>query len=140
MKTVIFKIQRSSRLIPLFFSLLLLTFSSCTVFKGEKMTKTELYFGLSKPDGSMVSASAWQSFADTVIAKTFTEGSTIIDGQGQWLGHNGKLVSEPSKILIILSKLTPERSQQIETIREKYKKYYQQEAVMRVDEQLKVAF
>ena len=104
------------------------------------MTKTELYFGLSKPDGSLISSTAWQSFADTVIAKTFTEGSTIIDGQGQWLGHNGTLVSEPSKILIILSKLTPERSRQIEAVREKYKKYYQQEAVMRVDEQLKVAF
>jgi len=88
----------------------------------------------------MISSSAWQAFADTVIAKTFPEGSTIIDGQGQWPGHNGKLVSEPSKILIVLSKLTPERSQQIESIREKYKKYYQQEAVMRVDEQLKVAF
>lgn len=140
MKTVLFNILRISRLTSLFFSLLLLVFSSCTVFKGEKMTKTELYFGRSKPDGSMISAAEWQSFADTVIAKTFTEGSTVIDGQGQWLGHNGTLVSEPSKILIILSKLTPERSQQIETIREKYKKYYQQEAVMRVDEQLKVAF
>ncbi len=135
-----FNIFRSNKLNILFISLLLLSLSSCTVFKGEKMTKTELYFGLSKPDGSMVSAHEWQSFADTVIAKTFTEGSTIIDGQGQWLGHNGRLVSEPSKILIILSKLTPERSTQIETIREKYKKYYQQEAVMRVDEQLKVAF
>ncbi|WP_162794105.1 DUF3574 domain-containing protein [Runella rosea] len=140
MKTVHLNIPRSNRTTTLIFSLLLLTLTSCTVFKGEKMTKTELYFGLSKPDGSMISSNAWQAFADTVIAKTFTEGSTIIDGQGQWLGHNGKLVSEPSKILIVLSKLTPERSQQIESIREKYKKYYQQEAVMRVDEQLKVAF
>lgn len=104
------------------------------------MTKTELYFGLSKPNGSSISEESFQAFANTVIAKAFTEGSTIINGKGQWLGHNGQLVSEPSKILIVLSKLTPERSKKIEIIREKYKKYYQQEAVMRVDEQLKVAF
>jgi hypothetical protein len=117
-----------------------LSVGACTAFRGEKMTKTELYFGLSKPDGSAVSEAAFQAFADTVIAKTFTEGSTIINGKGQWLGQNGQLISEPSKILIVLSRLTPERSRQIELIREKYKKYYQQEAVMRVDESLKVAF
>ncbi|MFN8346853.1 MAG: DUF3574 domain-containing protein [Spirosomataceae bacterium] len=117
-----------------------LSVGACATFRGEKMTKTELYFGLSKPDGSMVSEAAFQAFADTVIAKTFTEGSTILNGKGQWLGHNGQLVSEPSKILIVLTKLTPERSRQIELIREKYKKYYQQEAVMRVDEPLKVSF
>lgn len=120
--------------------LLLFSLSACTVFRGDKMTKTELYFGLSKPDGSSISEESFQAFADTVIAKAFTEGSTIINGKGQWLGHNGQLVSEPSKILIVLSKLTPERSKKIEIIREKYKKYYQQEAVIRVDEQLKVAF
>lgn len=119
----------------------LLTLTACnTSYRAVKMTKTELYFGLSKPDGSMISPQAWQAFADTVIATTFIEGSTIIDGQGQWLGKNGQLVSEPSKILILLSKLTPKRSKQIELVREKYKKYYEQEAVMRIDESMKVAF
>jgi len=57
-------------------------FSACTVFRGENMTKTKLYFGLSKPDGSRVSEGSFQAFADTVIAKIVTEGSTIIKGNG----------------------------------------------------------
>jgi hypothetical protein len=113
---------------------------SCTVFKGQKMTKTELFFGLSKPDGQIILAKDWQGFADTVIAKTFTEGSTVIDARGQWLGQDGKLVSESSKMLIVISKLSSERSKQIDLVREKYKKYFQQEAVMRVDKRVRVEF
>lgn len=123
-----------------FFLALLSSVGACTTLKGKKMTKTELYFGLTKPDGSTVAESAFQAFADSVISKTFTEGCTIIDGYGQWLGFNGKLISEPSKIVIVISKLSAQRSRGIEQVREKYKKYYQQESVMRVDEFLKVNF
>ena len=56
------------------------------------MTKTELYFGLSKLDGSIIALKDFQAFADTVIAKTFAEGSTLIDAHGQWLGQDGNLV------------------------------------------------
>jgi hypothetical protein len=122
------------------FLLIIFMISACSVFKGQKMTKTELYFGLSKFDGSMVSNKDWQAFADTVITKTFTQGSTLIDARGQWLGNDGKLISEPSKILIIISKLNQEQSKQINLVREKYKKYFHQEAVLRVDKRVKVEF
>ena len=113
---------------------------SCTVFKGQKMTETELFFGLSKSNGQIISTKDWQAFADTVSAKTFIEGSTIIDARGQWLGQDGKLVSESSKMLIVISKLNAERSKQINLVREKYKKYFQQESVMRVDKPVRVEF
>lgn len=124
----------------LFFLGIIFVLSSCTIFKGQKMTKTELFFGLSKPDGQIISSKDWQAFADTVIAKTFTEGLTIIDARGQWLGQDGKLVSESSKMLIVISILSSERSKQIDLVREKYKKYFQQESVMRVDKPVRVAF
>lgn len=122
------------------FLLIIFIISACSVFKGQKMTETDLFFGLSKPDGSMISNKDWQAFADTVITKSFTQGSTLIDARGQWLGNDGKLISESSKILIIISKLNPERSKQINLVREKYKKYFQQEAVLRVDKRVKVEF
>jgi hypothetical protein len=119
---------------------LIFILGSCTTFKGQKMTKTELFFGLSKPNGQIISAKDWQAFADTVIAKTFTKGSTVIDARGQYLEEDGKLVSESSKMLIIVSKLSSERSKQIDLVREKYKKYFQQESVMRVDKTVRVEF
>lgn len=119
---------------------IILILGSCIVFKGQKMTKTELFFGLSKPGGQIISTKDWQAFADTVIAKIFTEGSTVIDVRGQWLGQDGKLVSESSKMLIVISTLSSERSKQIDLVREKYKKYFQQQSVMRVDKAVRVEF
>lgn len=113
---------------------------SCTVFKGQKMTKTELFFGLSKSDGQIISSKDWQAFADSVIAKTFTDGSTLIDARGQYLEEDGKLISESSKMLIIVSTLDSKRSKQINLVREKYKKYFQQKSVMRIDKPVRVEF
>lgn len=113
---------------------------SCTVFKGQKMTKTELFFGLSKSDGQIISNKDWQAFADSVIAKTFTDGSTLIDARGQYLEEDGKLISESSKMLIIVSTLDSKRSKQINLVREKYKKYFQQKSVMRIDKPVRVEF
>lgn len=104
------------------------------------MTKTELFFGLSKRGGEIISTKDWQAFADTVIAKTFTDGSTIVDARGQYLEKDGKLISESSKILIVISKLDAERSKQIDIVREKYKKYFQQESVMRMNKRVRVDF
>lgn len=115
------------------FLLLFFTISSCTIFKGQKMTKTELFFGLSKSNGEIISNQDWQAFADSVIAKTFSEGSTLIDARGQWRNEDGKIISEPSKVLILISRISTARSKQIDLVREKYKKYFQQSSVLRVD-------
>ena len=104
------------------------------------MTKTELFFGLSKRGGEIISTKDWQAFADTVIAKTFTDGSTIIDARGQYLEKDGKPISESSKMLIVISKLDAKCSKQIDIVREKYKKYFQQESVMRMDKRVRVDF
>lgn len=114
--------------------------TSCSAGKTMKFTKTELFFGLSVPDGTKVTAQQFQAFSDTVIAKSFSEGSTIFDAKGQWLGNNGVLVSEDTKVVIVLNKMTPETSRKIDEIREKYKKYFKQEAVLRIDAKVKGAF
>lgn len=128
---------------PYYLALLLLFMvaaTSCSVYEAQRFTRTELYFGLSRPDATLISEADWQAFADTVITPTFTEGSTIVSGQGQWLGNNGTLVTEPSKVLIVFSKMNKTRSRQIEQVREKYKRYYKQEAIMRVDKKMRVGF
>jgi hypothetical protein len=118
----------------------LLLLTSCSHFQSQTMTRTELFFGLSKPNGGSVSSSDFQAFADTVITKNFSEGSTIIDAKGQWLGNNGTLISESSKVLVLVSKMDKKQSEKIEMVREKYKKYFQQESVLRVDSKVKVGF
>lgn len=115
-------------------------FTSCSVYEGHRLTRTELYFGLSKPDGTFIAEKDWQAFADSVITPTFSEGSTIVNGSGQWLGNNGRLISEPSKVLIVFSKMSKKQSRKIEQVRQQYKTLFKQEAVMRVDEKMRVGF
>jgi len=116
------------------------TLTSCAVYDSQRLTRTELYFGLSKPNGAYISETDWQAFADSVITPAFPLGSTIVNGSGQWLGNNGRLISEPSKVLIVFSKMTKTQSRKIEQVRQQYKTLFKQEAVMRVDKKMRVGF
>lgn len=110
--------------------------------KEEKFIKTELFFGLNKTDGSTVSESEFESFADTVISKVFYKGATIMKSDGRWLSGDS-LIKEQSRVVIYFSKLyemTDDFSAKIDEIREKYKNYYKQEAVLRTDEFINASF
>jgi len=108
----------------------------------EKFIKTELFFGLNKIDGIKINETEWDAFSDTVISNVFTKGVTIMKSNGRWLQGN-ELIKEESRVVIYFSRLyemTDEFSSQIDTIREKYKRYYQQEAVLRTDEFINASF
>lgn len=63
--------------------------------------KTELYFGLLKPDGTTVSEEEWQAFVDKSVCPVF-EGFTVVDAVGQCKNADGKIVKEATKMLIIV--------------------------------------
>ncbi len=97
-----------------------------------KLIKTELYFGLSKPDGGVVSEAEWEGFVDEYITPRFKEGLTIIDADGQWMEENGELIKERTKIVILFHSNSGDKKEDIEYIRDKYKELFDQEAVVRV--------
>lgn len=108
----------------------------------EKFIKTELFFGLNKTDGGKVTEAEWESFADTVISKVFYKGATIMKSDGRWLSGD-VLIKEESRVVTYFSRLyemTDDFSAQVDLIRERYKKYYLQEAVLRTDEFINASF
>jgi len=108
----------------------------------KKFIKTELFFGLNRIDGTKINEAEWEVFSDTVISNVFTKGATIVKSNGRWLQGN-ELIKEESRVVIYFSRLyemTDDFSSQIDTIREKYKRYYQQEAVLRTDEFINASF
>jgi len=110
--------------------------------KEEKFIKTELFFGLNKTDGATVSEAEWESFADSVVSKVFYKGATIMKSDGRWLSGDS-LIKEQSRVVTYFSRLyemTDEFSEKIDLIREKYKAYYKQEAVLRTDEFINASF
>ena len=105
------------------------------------MIETHLYFGQSKPNGSMVSEPEWNNFKETKISRVFKEGSTILSTTGYWYDFkNHKLIAEPTYVVIYFYKKSPYVSKQIDSLRNIYKNIFQQQSVLRVDKKVKAMF
>jgi hypothetical protein len=91
--------------------------------------KTELYFGLLKPDGTIVSEEEWQAFVDKSVCPV-VEGFTIVDAVGQCKNADGKIVKEATKMLIIVQEDEDDGS--IGEIKKEFKKSFPKNAFFRV--------
>jgi hypothetical protein len=108
---------------------------------GEIWARTELYFGASRPDGTVISDVKFNSFLNQHVTPRFPDGLTLLSGQGQYKNSNGVIIQEKSKVLILLYPLDDtDASNRIEAIRAAYKQAYQQESVLRVDSRAGVSF
>lgn len=103
--------------------------------KAESFFRTELYFGRSKANGGFVSEDDWKAFLADVVTPRFPDGFTTLKAIGQYREKSGKIISEPSEVLVFFySKRTRNESRtKIEEIRAAYIKRFEQESVLRVD-------
>jgi hypothetical protein len=113
----------------------------CGAVPGSTLwARTELYFGMQKPDDSFTTNDEYQRFLDKEVTPRFSDGFTVLEGHGQYLGPTGRLWREPTKILVLMYPPDPSKSTAIDQIRSAYKATFQQESVMRVDGTTCVAF
>ncbi len=101
----------------------------------ESFYRTELYFGRSRPDGGVVTDGEWNRFLAEVVTPRFPDGFTILNGTGQYREKSGKIIREPSEVLVFLyTRKTREASRRkIDEIRRAYVKQFSQESVLRMD-------
>jgi len=64
--------------------------------------RTEVFFGMSRPDGTLVPKSDWDNFVETQIESCFPNGFTEIPGRGNYRGN-----PEPVRILIVVHRHFP---------------------------------
>ncbi|MGN6617678.1 MAG: DUF3574 domain-containing protein [Ilyomonas sp.] len=113
-------------------------FLSCS---AGRMTETSLYFGQSKPDGSIINEKEWNQFKEDYILTTFLEGSSIIRVDGSWKDTvTHKVITEPVYMVIYYYRSTPLMSKRIDSLRNQYIKRFQQQSVLRVDKRVKASF
>lgn len=99
---------------------------------GEQAMLSEaLYFGTSKPGGTVAPAD-WQAFLDEVVTPRFPQGFSVWRAAGQWKSEAGPIVSEASYVLNIVHAGASSDRQALGDIVEAYKTRFQQEAVLRV--------
>jgi hypothetical protein len=107
---------------------------------GRIFSRTELFFGLSRSNGPDVTEEEFQHFVDTEVTPRFPDGATLLTGRGQFRDSTGTIIQEGSKVLILLYPFNQKNNMAVEQIREAYNDTFQQESVLRVDEQLCVSF
>lgn len=99
--------------------------------------RTELYMGLARAGLPNVSDAEWAEFLASEVTPRFPRGLTVITAQGQWL-QDGSVVREPSRILVLVHARGAEAETAIEAIRTAYCRRFKQDAVMRVDDDVRV--
>lgn len=110
--------------------------------RGDHYIQTILIFGLSRPDGSVITQDEWQAFMDAHITPRFGQGLTIIDTDGHWMMQSGEMIKEDSRTIFLLydAASTQQADASIEAIKDEYKKLFDQEAVLRIDSEAAVSF
>jgi hypothetical protein len=109
--------------------------SEVSIGSVQTWYRTELYFGRSIPGGGAVSDTEWEKFLDDVVAPRFPDGFTVLKATGHYREQSGKIITEPSEVLIFLypaNKRTSSR-RNIEEIRRAYVRQFKQESVLRLD-------
>jgi len=115
--------------------------SGCsTTSAPRRWVRSEVYFGLSKPDGTRISPEQWQGFVDQVVTPRFPAGLSIVDTSGQWRNAQGKIEQEPSKMIVLIHPPSARTNENIDQIRRAYCQQFSQEAVMKVTGPVAVAF
>jgi len=95
------------------------------------MQRSTLYFGAAIPGSTdTVDAVEWQRFLDSSVTPRFPDGLTWLDARGQWRGKDGRVIGEPSRVLILLHPDDGETHTAIDAIRAEYQRAFAQEAVL----------
>ncbi len=108
--------------------------------KGSRWVRSEIYFGLTQPNGASISEQDWQAFLDEVVTPKFSSGLTVLSASGQWRNASGHIDREPSKVLVLLHPASPETETTIDNIRAQYCSRFKQEAVMKITTPARVTF
>ncbi len=113
---------------------------SCQQLTGKTFARTELLFGLSKPDRSVITEAEFQRFVDRQVTPLFPDGLTVLSATGQFKAPNRAVVKEKSKLLLLVYPLNNKHHNSIEQIRTVYKQMFRQQSVLRVDDLSCVSF
>jgi hypothetical protein len=112
--------------------------TACAPLKPAPWMQDTLYFGLSRPGGT-VSEAQWQAFVDEEVTPRFPGGLTQWQATGQWR-ESGPVLKEDSRVLQILHPAGSAADEKIQALRSIYKKRFGQSSVLRVKNEVSADF
>ena len=94
------------------------------------MLVAELFFGRKIKGGRFVSDAQWAKFAAEIVTPNFPDGFTAFDADGQWRNpRTGQIARDPTKVLIVAVKRSPELAGRLQAVIDAYKTRYRQQSV-----------
>lgn len=106
----------------------------------QTLVRSELYFGRLRPDGTVVSDAEWRTFVAEEITPRFPDGFTVFDALGQYRGRDGQIVSEPTKVLLIVHGPDARLRGSVQELRDLYRRLFQQESVLLIESPARAGF
>jgi hypothetical protein len=107
----------------------------------KPMTETELMFGRNIGGRLGVTEARWKRFLESEIVPRFPNGLTVIDAAGQWREpKTGRLIREPSKMVIVLAPQDEVLKDKLDAIVDAYKRRFRQDSVGAVVRNVCVSF
>jgi hypothetical protein len=106
----------------------------------QALVRSELYFGRLRPDGTVVSDAEWRTFVAEEITPRFPDGFTVFDALGQYRGRDGQIVSEPTKVLLIVHGADARLRGALQELRDLYRRRFQQESVLLIESPARAGF
>ncbi len=98
----------------------------------DPFTELNVYFGLEKGSGEIVTEDEWQSFLADTVTPHFPDGLTVLDARGQWFDTDaGRLYRESTKVLNVLVPAddVEDSAAAVRDISDIYKTQFDQQAV-----------
>jgi Protein of unknown function (DUF3574) len=92
--------------------------------------RSELIFGRLRPGGALVTDGEWHAFVAEHVTPRFPDGFTVLDATGQYRDRTGRIVAEPTKILLIVHAPEPRIRAALQELRDVYRQLFDQDSVL----------
>ena len=96
----------------------------------NSLVRDGLYFGLTEPNGRLITDDEWEGFLAQTVTPAFPAGFTVLNARGQWKGNDGNVVKEPSRLLVLFHPPSAAADDSIRSIIGRYRADFHQEAVL----------
>ena len=94
------------------------------------MLVAELFFGRGIKGRAPLTDTERAEFTAQTVTPNFPDGFTVFDGEGQWRNpQTGHIAHDPTKILLVAAKRTPDLAQRLSAVIDAYKARFHQQSV-----------
>jgi hypothetical protein len=109
---------------------------------ARNWVRTELYFGLSRPDGTIITDAEWAGFVNASITPRFPAGFTVLPAQGYFGSRDQTPHSEPTRLLILFHDPAAQdrATDHITAVATEFARQFNQESVLRIDAPVRATF